>query len=60
LTSDPRKREFVVEWNGHAWKGTCPQEQHVFSLHKTSPATALRGVQEAVSDVVDRLEIMYD
>jgi hypothetical protein len=57
--SDPRKREFIVEWNGHAWKGTCPQEPYIYSLSKRSPATALWGIKTSVNEVLTQ-EIMYE
>lgn len=30
--SDPRKREFIVSWDGFCWHGYCPQESSQFVL----------------------------
>jgi hypothetical protein len=46
--SDPRKREFVVDWNGFCWHGYCPQERGVFVLGY-SAAQVLRDTQKLVT-----------
>lgn len=46
--SDPRKREFIVGWNGSCWHGHCPQEPDVFVLGM-SAAQVLRDTQKLVT-----------
>jgi predicted RNase H-like HicB family nuclease len=48
MTSDPRKREFIVTWNGYCWYGYCPQEPNFFAL-SMSAADALREIKEMVN-----------